>query len=91
MVIVFKDSAESTDILAEILIAGVAGITGFRADVLGKVVSVSELAQCLGCTIPTFFPAGLPVPQVTYIYDSSRYSLEDVRLMVEAAVIPPVS
>lgn len=88
MVNFFGDSAESTDILAKVLIAGVAGVTGCPANISGKVASVFELAQFLGCTDLATLSSTFPASEVTYIYDSRFYSSEDVKLMVAATAKP---
>ncbi|WP_156115099.1 hypothetical protein [Pseudomonas sp. ML96] len=82
MIIVFDDSDDSTEVLAEILTAGIAGISGLRAAVLERIALVSELAQSLDCKISTHFTIGLSVAELAYLYDSQFYSLDDIKLMI---------
>lgn len=85
MIIVFDDSDDATEILAEILTTGVAGISGLRVAVLERIALVNELAQCLGCEVSTHLTIGLSMAELAYVYDSQLYSLDEIKLMIMAS------
>lgn len=68
-------------ILAEVLVEGVAAVTGILPSLSARFSEVSRIAKLLDREV-SFWAANDPTSQFMYIYDSEAYTLEQIKLVV---------